>query len=54
LTWFECPIGGGLCNGSGPIHYSLDVVAAAVPEPGTLALFGLGLAGLAVARRRWQ
>lgn len=29
-----------------------DVAAAAVPEPMTVALFGLGLAGLAVARRR--
>ena len=38
----------------GSINYSLigAVEAQAIPEPGTLALFGLGLVGLGIARRR--
>ncbi len=31
---------------------AIDVVVTAIPEPGTLALFGIGLAGLGVMRRR--
>jgi hypothetical protein len=34
----------------GPVQWS--VRRAAVPEPGSLALFGLGIGGLAFARRR--
>lgn len=52
ITWFECPVGGGFCNSSGAINYSLDVVARAVPEPATLGLFALGLVGLMGFRRR--
>jgi hypothetical protein len=43
----ECSFTPGACAGGVPSGR-----AAAVPEPGTLALIGLGAAGLVVARRR--
>lgn len=40
-------------NSALPFHVD-NITVAAVPEPGTLALMGLGLTGLAIIRRRRQ
>jgi hypothetical protein len=43
--------GGAAFRTDVPLFASLDVTFAVVPEPGTAALLGLGLAGFAAARR---
>lgn len=38
--------------GNATVTYTYDALAVAVSEPGTVALFGIGLIGLGLARRR--
>jgi len=43
-----------LSSGELSYNFGARLTTASIPEPGTLALLGLGLAGLAAARRRKQ
>jgi hypothetical protein len=54
FTTLTIRFGNGLSSGANAQFVAdTDTVGVFVPEPGTIALFGLGLAGCAVVRRRF-
>ena len=51
-AYWWVPVEGGGTGGWLAARWNYTSASASVPEPGTLALFGIGLLGIGVARRR--
>jgi hypothetical protein len=53
ILGYICDASGNCNRSNGVANYALDdIITRSVPEPGSLALFGLAAAGIAAARRR--